>query len=81
MLLNTVIRSSVWMRILSRRGRRGSVLLASQRMGQEIPCQRRSRGEPVVEIEEAALREKEGCEDVQRVCGVNSNRSWARAVS
>ena len=39
------------------------------------------RGEPVVEVEEAALWEEKGCEEVQWIRGDNDSRSWARAVS
>ena len=50
-------------------------------MGQEKPCQGPTREEHVVEVEEAALREEKGCEEGQRICGVSSSRSSARAVS
>ena len=46
-------------RVLPRRRRRGSVLLASERVGQAESCKRRSSGESLVEVEETAPWEAE----------------------
>ena len=45
----------------------GNLLLASQGTGQDVPRQRRTRGESLLVVEEAGLREEEGCEEVQSV--------------
>ena len=55
---STTVQSCAWMRRTHISRRRGSLLLASQGMGQEVPRQRRTRGESLVE----AKREEEGCE-------------------
>ena len=47
--------------VLPCRGRRGSLLLASKRMGQEVSRKRWSSGKYLVEAEETASREKESC--------------------
>ena len=61
--------------ILPRRTRLESFLLGVSRNGpRRYQRQRWTRGESLVEAEEAALQEKEGCEEVQSVCRDGSNR-------
>ena len=51
--------------VLPCRGRRGCLLLASERMGQHLPRQRWTSGKPLMETEETASWKTESCEEVQ----------------